>query len=315
MELNQTNGIAIAENLNTDHLYEPDQNIIEPMHYMYPRFIEGINRLQAIYDGEAVSLGLRRPGLLIHGPSNCGKTTLGKYFQWKCQKEHNAAQSKEKPVVFFQFPAIPRSKLILDCILRGVGVVANPSHTIEKKFQQIDKVVNDGLGVRMLIADEIQHALNKGGDTDEALDILKYFSNEYKVPVVLMGVDKARRLVNTDNQHGSRSPLFPMKKLVPTLKEDRQAFVQLVFLMYRHWGFSKPTNKFSKSDIMHLIKLTDGLTGEIITFFGIAFEMARNEAVKEIDMNYLEKVMNYLEKVEQRWTPPKARRDEKDGEW
>lgn len=147
----------------------------------------------------------RMPNMLLVAPSFNGKTSLLNRFVSQ-HPPHNDPTGEFTlcPVVSIEGPNKPDVVDLYNRILEALLTPFKFSASVYEKHAQI-KLLFQQMDVRVLIVDEIQHAIT-GSVTrqQEYRNALKSLGNETKVCIIAAGIEDAYNTFNTDPQMSSR---------------------------------------------------------------------------------------------------------------
>lgn len=253
---------------------------------------EGLERLTRLYTHPKTH---RPPCCLIVGDTNNGKTTLALKFQ----QIHNlpAADTEEAtimPVVVVQAPPGADAGALYNGILRAVGAPFSPSTRMDRKQDQVLKLLTN-LGTRMLIIDELHNIL--AGKVDQRslfLNVLKYLSNELRIPLVGIGTKEVLRAVQTDQQLGNRFEPFFMPRW-----EANKEYAKFLVQICNHAGFEDSKVAKARAFVTRVHTMSEGLTGETWKAMCIVSEHAETTGKKSLALEMLNEIP---------WTRPSERR-------
>jgi len=240
---------------------------------------------------------VRTPGLLIYGDSNSGKTMLAKKFkkdvdQWHSNEDPGATtsivQMVETP------PDKPTPKTIFRAILRELNAPAPNSYTSDRLLEQVIHLYQHN-SIQMLIIDEL-HNIGTISHNEQVtfLNALKYLSNVANIRVVAIGVEEAYRILQLDQQLGSR---FRPTHLLPWSVSDKE-YAKFIIQLLRTAGFTPSKENMSKSFVQNIHDMTNGLTGETKDLIMAAAHFAQSLNTAEIGIELLQQL---------NWTPPLMR--------
>jgi hypothetical protein len=144
----------------------------------YPRAGEAINRLERLLNTPQKE---RMPCMVLHGPSNIGKTLIVAKFL----REHPPGFDRQRgveqrPVISMQMPPTPDQRRFYRALLSVIGTPQGPSSTLAT-LEQVTRDIPLRMSPRMLIANEVHHLL-AGSHREQrtSLNLLKYLANELK---------------------------------------------------------------------------------------------------------------------------------------
>lgn len=210
----------------------------------------------------------RMESILITGDSNNGKSSLAQEFL----RRHPATDgihSDAQPVVWIDAPPTPDEGRLYDKILKHFLVPYKYKDTPSKKEHEVKYYLKE-LGTRMLILDEI-HSILAGPITKQKvfMNALKSLNNSLYIPIVLMGIESARRAVGTDEQIISRFPPTTLPKW--QLNPD---YASLLASIESTLPLKKESALASVDLAPKILDLSEGCIGDIIKLIGMAAVMA-----------------------------------------
>lgn len=181
----------------------------------YPRQIEGMGELE-----ELRLLGLEMQGeqqlaLTIFERTGCGKSTLAQ--QYKLMRNMEKANS----VIHARMGTSGTARDLWVSVMSELGdgfASAGNEHSLRRRAM---KALEDA-GVELLILDETQHSGQKTGFSREVTAELKIMLDTGKVPIVLMGTEKAVPMIQTDRELAGR--MFSPCRLAPLEMTDDEDF-------------------------------------------------------------------------------------------
>ena len=134
----------------------------------------------------------RPQGRHLAGDTNNGKTAIAIEFEDQIQQQMISRRDRsEFPVVRVQAPPEGTLGGLYGAILRRIHAPFRSSYSQERKRVQILDLLSQ-VGTKMLIIDELQHALFGGAENQRMLlHGIKHLSNELRIPVVVIGTDEA----------------------------------------------------------------------------------------------------------------------------
>ena len=259
----------------------------------YPVATTAIDRLTWLLDAPETH---RPPCCLIHSDTNNGKTTICLKFarDQNGKKQGDAANQSLTPVLMVQAPAYPDVSALYDAILRKLNTPWLATARTERKHDQVLRLL-PGVGVRMIIIDEIHHLL--AGKVDQRsifLNSVKALSNELQIPIAAAGTQEALRAFQTDQQLGNRFEALHLPRW--TVDKDYAVFLAS---LYGNMGLQKESNFRSRHLVTQFHTMAGGLTGETTKLMSLAAEAAIKSGKEMIDLALLSEV---------RWTAPEDRR-------
>ena len=151
----------------------------------YPRATQALQRLQRLLDAPQRE---RMPCMLLHGPSNIGKTLIVAKFLREHPPTFDVVRGVEhRPVISLQMPPSPDQRRFYRALLTAVGVPQGPNSTLAS-LEQVACDILRRIGPRLLIVDEVHHLLaGSAREQRGSLNLLKYLSNELRMAIVAVG--------------------------------------------------------------------------------------------------------------------------------
>lgn len=198
----------------------------------------------------------RLDGMLLWGPPNNGKTSIARQFQEKFNaKKPNIEGKTLHPVVFVDCPPKANVSSLCEEILTAVGAPIPRGRGAVTLRTVVEVLI--ACECKVLIIDEIHNGLIGGRDSvEEFRNTLKYFSNTLRVPLILIGTEKAKSFMQGDAQFSSRYEPYELK----AWSNDKD-FAKLLFGMST--ASSLDRKQFSKVAIVDVFHAkSSGYTGE-----------------------------------------------------
>lgn len=181
----------------------------------YPRQIEGMGELE-----ELRLLGLEMQGeqqlaLTIFERTGCGKSTLA--------QQYKLMRNMEKPdsVLHARMGTSGSARDLWVSVMSELGdgfASAGNEHSLRRRAMQ----AMEDAGVELLILDETQHSGQKTGFSKDVTAELKIMLDTGKVPIVLLGTEKAVPLFAADRELAGR--MFAPCRLAPLEMTDDDDF-------------------------------------------------------------------------------------------
>lgn len=181
---------------------------IEPIIVNHPRFIQGIEALDRIYQ-LAYESNLPQ-GVRIVGPTGSGKTSLVDYFSKTLPK--TSLFKRGFGIVFIRLNASPtRHQLVRNLLLAyNYPFAAAPAKAIDIKMQVLCDIIEQK-GTRILAIDESHHlAFSKArryakNSQNDVTDCLHHLMDQTGVGLILMGTKELDDLESLDAHLASRA--------------------------------------------------------------------------------------------------------------
>lgn len=228
----------------------------------------------------------RMPNLLVVGDTNNGKTAiLQRYAQ-----AHPAFAREEDghliwPVLYLQAPPEPDERRFYNVVLDRICVPYRMSDRVDKKQQQVIHLLQR-MEVKLLVIDEIQHVL-AGNQAKQRLflNVLKYLSNELKIPLVCAGVRSAFNAIQLDEQLANRFEPVALPKW--TVGEE---YLRLLLSFEQLLPLKKPSDLMDDALAYKLLSLSEGTIGELSKVLKLAAILAIESKTECITLALLNKL-------------------------
>lgn len=139
------------------------------------------------------------PGLLLVSETNNGKTTIANRFaSFHPARKNPQGDGTDVPVLVIQAPPVPEESRLYIRILDALGAPYKPVASAAQRESQVLTLLR-GVGVRMLIIDEIHHVIAGGLQKQrQFFYVIKYLANELQIPLVGVGTIDALRAIQSD---------------------------------------------------------------------------------------------------------------------
>ena len=212
--------------------------------------------LEVLYQRPRVS---RMPGVLLVGDPNQGKSTiLKKYCATHPPVDDPAAERATVPVLMMECPPGPDERRFYHTLLDGLNAPYRYGSRIEEKHRQAKHLLGQ-LSTRVLVLDEIHNVLVASPAKQRYfLNVLKYVSNDFFMPIVLAGNSDAQVVLTSDAQLARR-----FRTLVLPKWRDKKAFAMLLNSFERLLPLKKPSRLNAESIVNELSALSEGILGEV----------------------------------------------------
>ena len=226
----------------------------------YSRAKSILDKMEALFARPRSS---RIPGMLIVGGTNQGKTTLLNRFCTKHPTVDNpGAEHVQMPVVKIQCPPGPDEKRFYTALLDALHQSDSTSirtHPAEKHRQA--KRIMEKVGTRVLVLDEL-HNIFAGPSHRQRyfLNVLKYLSNDLRLPLIAAGTADALNAITTDS-----STLQSANPRRPATLGRWDEFLKLLGSLEKMLPLKNPSNLRGTSLAAEIFSLSEGVLGEAVS--------------------------------------------------
>jgi type II secretory pathway predicted ATPase ExeA len=227
----------------------------------YPRAEQALQKLEALL---AFPQRARMPNLLIVGASGMGKTMIVEKFARDHPSNFDAVTGRmHMPVIVVQMVPGPDEARFYKRLLAAIGAPEPPRATlsvIESLTLRLLSEIRPGL----LVIDEV-HSLQAGTVREQTrfLNMLRFLSNELRIPLVCVGTQQARNALRTDDQLVRRFEAFAL----PPWQNDGD-FGGLVGSLQRTLPLRRPS-EIADATLKRLIEVTGGITAGIFSLMSM----------------------------------------------
>lgn len=248
----------------------------------YPRAVDALARLQRLLDTPRRE---RMPCMLIHGPSNIGKTQIiAKFLRENPPAFDQNNGVERRPVISVQMPPAPDQKRFYRALLDVLGVPQSPTSTLVT-LEYIARDILRRLSPQMLVVDEVHHLLaGSAREQRGSLNLLKYLANEVKMSVVAVGTGDAPVAFQTDAQIHSRFTPFELPRWA-----ESDAFRRMLAGFESVLPLRKPSQLQQRPIAQFLMAASAGLLGEVARILTDAAEAAIRDGSEMITIQGMEK--------------------------
>lgn len=148
----------------------------------YPRATEALAHLQRLLRTPERQ---RMPCMILHGPSNIGKTLIIAKFLRENPPVFDDQRGVERhQVVVMQMPPTPDQSRFYRALLFELGAPQASRATLAA-LEQLARDLLRRIAPRMLVVDEVHHLLaGSYREQRAALNLLKYLANDLKISIV-----------------------------------------------------------------------------------------------------------------------------------
>lgn len=254
----------------------------------HPAFAAGIAAIQRCH--RMGRFALEEPGcLLITGVSGSGKSTLRKEYA-RHHPRRETPEGTEIPVLHLELPAQPTIKNVAERVLWELG---DPLFTRGSAEAMTSRIVTlfKNCKVELVVLDEFQHFIDHSSEKIETrvADWLKHLVNITKVPFVLMGLGRCRRILQSNEQLRRRfSRHIALEPFGNSEKRARRIFDGLMRSIWANVPVMPSPDLVEDGDMLDRIHYaTYGLIGYIMTLVSTSVEIALDEKRSSIDREVL----------------------------
>lgn len=142
--------------------------------------------------------------LVIFGESGCGKTRLLENFADRYRRER-LSDRWLIPLLFVKMPSNPTPRKIVKAIQIALGSPFAGKGEDEDQIKHINTLFSE-CGVNLVLMDEVSHLVDRGREKTHYKfgDALKEVVDELKVPFVLTGIPRLKKLFDVNEQLRNR---------------------------------------------------------------------------------------------------------------
>ncbi|MBD3216129.1 MAG: AAA family ATPase [Candidatus Lokiarchaeota archaeon] len=196
----------------------------------------------------------RMEGMLLVSPTNNGKTTMIRKFIVKYSPDIGN-------LVYVETPERTTLKEFYVEILNTLGYPAKSTRSTGDLRRKI-LVGLENQKVKMLFFDEIQNLLDSRRDHKrDILNGLKSLNNRAQIPIVLVGIETAKEILDLDKQVADRYPAIEM----PLWEDGTDDYYNLLATFEALLPLKKPSNLHSVNIAKRLHAVSEGKIGRITT--------------------------------------------------
>jgi replication-associated recombination protein RarA len=249
----------------------------------YPRASEAINRLERLLKTPQKE---RMPCMVLHGPSNIGKTLIiAKFLREHPPGFDRQRGVEQRPVISMQMPPPPDQRRFYRALLSVIGAPQGPSSTLAT-LEQVARGILLRISPRMLIVHEVHHLLAGSHREQRAsLNLLKYLANKLKICIVAVGTSDAPVAFQGDAQISSRFTPFEIP-----LWTESDDFRRLLSSFEQALPLRRPSQLTQRLIVQFLVAASGGLLGEVSRMLNTAAELAIMDGSERITLEMLEQV-------------------------
>ncbi|OAJ60559.1 hypothetical protein A6V36_01835 [Paraburkholderia ginsengiterrae] len=275
-----------------DRKYESVATVRETL-IEHPAFSYGISAIRRCH--RMGRFGLEEPGcLIITGVSGSGKSTLRKEYA----KHHPRRETEDGtiiPVLHLELPAKPTIKNVAERILLALGDPLFARGTAVDMTERIVMLFKN-CQLELVILDEFQHFIDHSSEKIETAvaDWLKSLINETKVPFVLMGLRRCRRILQSNEQLRRRfSRQISLEPFSIADKRSRRIFDGLLRTIFGSLPVPcAPELTGGGTSVEQMHYATFGLIGYVMTLITASVEIVIEEGRAAIDRQILSRAFS-----------------------
>lgn len=247
----------------------------------YPRASETLGRLLRLLHTPERH---RMPCMMLHGPSNIGKTLIIAKFLREHPPVFDELRGVERrQIIALQMPPTPDQARFYRALLFELGA-PQAARTTLAALEQLARDLLRRLAPRMLVVDEVHHLLAGSYREQRAsLNLLKYLANDLRISIVAVGTDDAPVALQTDPQMSSRfTPLeLPRWNECDEFRALLGAFEQVLPLRHSSDLQQRPF-------VQLLVAASDGLLGDVSRILNAPAERAILDNSERITLRHLQ---------------------------
>lgn len=268
------------------------QYVMAPKWIGYGRAKEALAKLEDLL---AQPKTHRMPNLIIHGPTNNGKTMIVRRFLRDHPHHDNPdGDAAEVPVLLVQMPFSPEPRRFYRSILEQLFATYRSSDNLANLETQAIRLLR-ACGLRMLIIDELHNILAGRMDNQrQFLNLIRYLGNELEVPIVCLGIQSALRAIQIDEQLANRFEPFAL----PTWKDGKN-FRRLLNSFEAVLPLQERSFLASNAMAMSIMAKSEGTIGEVLMLLRAAAKYSIINDLPRIDESAIDQC-DYV--------PPRERR-------
>ena len=225
-----------------------------------------VNDLMEVLDQlKAVGAGRSRPPCRrILAPTGMAKSFILELYERRNPSRFDKETKKTVwPVIGLKIPNEPSSDSVVRMLLRRLAVPIPPLKRFELQLHAA--TILSGLRPQLLMFDELQRIVQV---TDEqavkVLELIKWFSDELRIPTVVAGVDSMERFFLKDNQLGSR---FRPYVLEPWRNDENLQRFLSTLLSYIPLREAPDLRLFSPEAAAMVLRNAGNSTDQIVNYF------------------------------------------------
>ncbi len=225
----------------------------------------------------------RMEGLLIFSPTNNGKTTLVEKFI------EDYSSNVDGKLIRVE---TPERATLKEFYAEALDVLGYPTRTTRSTGDLRRKIL-EGIKrrkVKMIFFDEIHNLLDSRRDhKKDILNGLRSLNNKAEIPIVLIGIESAKEILELDEQVADRYP--PLE--IPLWQNNRN-YLDLLSTFEAHLPLKKASNLHEREISSKIYELSEGKLGRIATII-------RKSSIKSIRTGNEQIILDVLNSIQWRW--------------
>lgn len=288
-------GVSVSEEDAQGHVLSDEERIRHVQSAVWIGYSRANRILERMEDLLAHPPTTRMPNLLVVGESGNGKThLLARFVRRHAAYDHATRSAAAVPVVSILAPPVPEETRFYGAILDYVHAPQRDSDRAAAKYRQVTAVLR-GLGVRMLIIDEIQQVLTGAPAKQRIfLNDLKHLGNELQIPIVGAGIEDAFHVIASEPQLARRFTPMTLPRWTPG-----EEYLRLLVSFGARLPLHRTSPLTDPAVSERILAMSEGTIGEIASLITLAATEAIRSGHEAIDSELLDRLD---------WTAPSARK-------
>lgn len=245
----------------------------------YPAAQRAVARLEQLISQPRT---LRPPSMLVIGPSNNGKSMIAERLRRAHPPVTSLSGAHEIiPLVVMQMPGALTIRRFYGALLSALGcpMLYGATDILEQMTLRIMRQVE----VRLLVIDEVHNMLaGRVAQQREFLNVLRFISNELRLPLACLGTREAYLAVRSDDQLENRFEPFMLPRWTDNADLGRLlASFEATLPLREKSGLSSPALRSL------ILQRSEGTIGEMAALLGAATRLALSNGCERIDADIL----------------------------
>jgi hypothetical protein len=223
--------------------------------------------------------------MLVIGPTNNGKTAIAERFLHG-HSQHASANGEHEviPVLSMQMPPSPTPARLWASILHSLGVPLFLRGRSSPDREVFALRLLRTVGCRTVMIDELHNLLDAPAQRQrELLSVLRFLTNELRIPLVCLGTREAWLAVRSDDQLENRFEPF----LLPPWQNDRE-FGRLLASFESVLPLREPSGLGTPAIRARVLCRAGGTIGEITALLAAAAAAALRSGREHIGLAEIE---------------------------